>query len=138
MRKGPFETKFMEAQIENYREKLWHIFPIPDLNCLVDFYTHSANDARVLQLPFIVALGIMIPMDKTLGVLSSQTHSGEDLEELFRWMSDTRDEIESSTSTLPMVRALLLAALCYQYDGSIERASDCFEKAKAKFNDILW
>jgi hypothetical protein len=138
MRKGPFVAKFMAAQVENYREKLWHIFPIPDLNCLVDFYTYSVNDTRVLQLPFVVALGIMVSMDEPLGVLSSQSHAGEGIEELFCWMSDTRDEIEISTSTLPLVRASLLAALCYQYDGSIEIASDCFVKAKAKFDDILW
>ncbi|KPA38946.1 hypothetical protein FLAG1_08215 [Fusarium langsethiae] len=80
----------------------------------------------------------MVPMDRSLRELSSQSHAGTYIEQLIRWMSDARDEIEISTPTLPLVRALLLAALCYQYDDSITLASDCFEKAKAMFDKILF
>lgn len=137
MRKGPFQNKFIETSINHYRQKLCHIFPIPDLDCLIDFYTDSINDTRVLQLPFIIALGIMVPMDRPLRELSSQSHAGTHIEQLICWMSDAREEIETSTPTLPLVRALLLAALCYQYDHSIEVASGCFEKAKAMFDEII-
>ncbi|KAF4441114.1 hypothetical protein F53441_12121 [Fusarium austroafricanum] len=45
--------------------------------------------------------------------------------------------IDSCKSSLPLVRALLLAALCYQYEGEFSLALQCFEKAKSMFYGLI-
>ncbi|CVK85163.1 uncharacterized protein FMAN_02068 [Fusarium mangiferae] len=137
MENASIRLEFIESSIKNYKQNLCHIFPIPDLDNLLNLYTHKIDDARLQQLPFVIALSVMISLDKSLKELSSQSHAGNHIEQLDCWMTNTRIKIELSTPTLPVVRALLLAALCYEYNGSTTIASDCFTEATNIFNGTL-
>jgi hypothetical protein len=146
----PLPTTFIKSAIMNYRDYLCHIFPIPGLDLsLVDAYTQSfcaptspqnideVSDKRLFQLPYVTGLCIMIPLGKSLNELNSQESSGDSNERLKRWMSDTLHAIPGCIPSLPLVRALLLAALCYQYEGEVFLALQCFKNAKSMFHDII-
>ncbi|KAM5361512.1 hypothetical protein ACJA88_014436 [Fusarium oxysporum] len=144
MRGEPLPVAFIKTAIDRYEEYLRHIFPIPCMDeSLVEAYIHApknfdeVGDTRLFQLPYVTGLCTMIPLGKLLKELNSQKHSGDSINQLKDWMSDTLLAIWSCKSSLPLVRALLLAALCYQYEGEFSSALQCFEKAKSMFHGLI-
>lgn len=144
MGEEPLPVAFIKAAIDRYEDYLRHIFPIPCMDeSSVEAYIHTpknfneVGDTRLFQLPYVTGLCTMVPLGKLLKELNSQKHSGNSIKQLKDWMSDTLLAIWSCKSSLPLVRALLLAALCYQYEGEFSSALQCFEKAKSMFHGLI-
>ncbi|KAH7201164.1 hypothetical protein DER44DRAFT_886458 [Fusarium oxysporum] len=148
MEEKPLPDELIKSKIMWYREHLCHMFPLPGLDSsLIDAYrqefiesppkSNGTNDKRLFQLPFITALCIIIPLGKSLKELKHQTNSGDSIERLENWMSRSLLTMSNCTPSLPLIRALLLATLCYQYEGELISALQCFHTAISMFKDII-
>lgn len=148
MEEKPLPDELIKSKIKWYREHLCHMLPLPGLDSsLIDAYRqefiesppkiNGTNDKRLFQLPFITALCIIIPLGKSLNELKHQKNSGDSIERLENWMSRSLLTMSNCTPSLPLIRAFLLAALCYQYEGELISALQYFHTATFMFNDII-
>lgn len=123
----PLKPKFVDCAVTNYHYIFGSLllFPLGKLRSLYHSYELSVSaetigtaegDEELLQLPFIVAIGVMAAFDAPLCELRHHEDKEDVIETLQLWMAGAlNDALVPGPPALCQVRTLLLATLCFQY-----------------------
>ncbi|KAI3571732.1 hypothetical protein IWW34DRAFT_811677 [Fusarium oxysporum f. sp. albedinis] len=90
-------------------------------------FTEEMNDEGLLQLPYATSLYITRSTCKPLFILELEGNGLDDIRCLKKWMADTYKAILCRKPSTHLIRALLLAVLCFQREGEFAQASKAFE-----------
>jgi hypothetical protein len=120
------------------------LFPLGKLRSLCHSYKLSVSaettgtaegDEELLQLPFIVAIGVMAAFDAPLCELRHHKDKEDVMEALQLWMAGAlNDALVRGPPALCRVRTLLLATLCFQYQHQDCMASKYFHLSMEMFH----
>ncbi|KNA96044.1 hypothetical protein FOXG_01395 [Fusarium oxysporum f. sp. lycopersici 4287] len=99
-------------------------------------FTEEMNDEGLLQLPYATSLYITRSMCKPLFILELEGNGLDDIRCLRKWMADTYKAILCRKPSTYLIRALLLAVLCFQREGEFAQASKAFEQATSIFRTV--
>ncbi|KAF5009478.1 hypothetical protein FDECE_4301 [Fusarium decemcellulare] len=147
----PWQPEVVQYFVDSYHSNFrsWLLFSKGTLDRLCDRYkpglsfTETPNasitdDQDLLQLPFIVSLGLMAAMQRPLSELRSEAQNEDSIASLQLWIAESLDKISATSCiTLSRVRTFLLAALHFQYQLDNHQASEYFDKATAIFQQYL-
>ncbi|EGU84373.1 hypothetical protein FOXB_05113 [Fusarium oxysporum f. sp. conglutinans Fo5176] len=99
-------------------------------------FTEEMNDEGLLQLPYATSLYITRSMCKPLFILELEGNGLDDIRCLKKWMADTYKAILCRKPSTHLIRALLLAVLCFQREGEFAQAAKAFEQATSIFRTV--
>ncbi|KAF4470073.1 hypothetical protein FALBO_3018 [Fusarium albosuccineum] len=130
----------------------WLLLPWGKVNDLCDSYRRyfdlakaskaagmAANDhENLLQLPFIVALGLMTQQEVSMRELARREDRTALIERLQSWIARSLSEIlDGSSYTICRIRALLLAALYFQHQLQTRLTQKLLDAATARFKRFI-
>ncbi|KAF4461566.1 hypothetical protein FALBO_11636 [Fusarium albosuccineum] len=147
----PFQPSIVRFFVRVFasNSSVWLLFPPGKLDDLCDSYRSklyrneasnaaAGDDGGLLQLPFVVALGIMAAFEVPLGQLGCRNEYRYAIDGLFSWIADSLSEILACSYITPLrIRALLLAALYFECQIASGEASEYLNVATCMFQEYL-
>ena len=149
--KRPLKPEFVDCAVFKYDSIFGSLllFPQGKLHRLCHSYELSfsaettgtaESDEELLQLPFIVAIGVMAAFDAPLCELRHHEDKEGVIEALQLWVAGAlNDALAPSPLALCRIRTLLLATLCLHYQHEDYMASKYFQTSMGMFHKyVLW
>ncbi|KAH7208439.1 uncharacterized protein BKA55DRAFT_657168 [Fusarium redolens] len=139
----PRTPAFIENMMKYFQERDFPILSLDqELVCTYrqryynSSFTEEINDERLLQLPYAASLYITRSMCKPLFILEPEGNDLGDIRSSKKWMTDTYKAILCRKPSTHLIRALLLAVLCFQREDNFAQALEAFEEATSMFRAI--